>query len=86
VAWVIALFLTGLLTDLLWVWAVRASSHGRSIQAASASFLLAVLNLSLVVAVFESGVARSPIGVVAFSVGSALGSWWFVRRSNHDTH
>ena len=76
------LFLTGLLTDLLWVAAVRASAQGQATLAAVTSFALAVINLSLVVAIFESNTARSCLGVLAFSAGSALGSWWLVRRQH----
>lgn len=78
---ILALFVTGLLVDLLWCLAVRATAQRKPTLAALASFILAVVQMSLTVIVFESPAARSALGVGAFALGSALGSYWIVRRS-----
>lgn len=74
-----ALFCTGLLVDVLWCVAVQATALKRAVIAAGASFILAVVQMSLMVAVFASPAARSVAGIVAFSAGSAIGSYFIVR-------
>ncbi|MFA4972396.1 MAG: hypothetical protein WC683_07265 [bacterium] len=75
----LTLFVTGLIIDLFWTVAVRAAAHRQAMRAALASLILAVIQLGLTVAVFESPVARSIPGVASFALGSALGSYVIVR-------
>lgn len=75
-----ALALTGVAVDVCWVYAVRSSAAGRPVRTALASFVLAVVQLTLTVAVFSHPAARSVAGILAFALGSAVGSYATARR------
>ena len=75
----VVFFLSGMTLDLLWVLCVQATASRNPALAALASFGLAILNLTLTVAIFAWPEARSVLCIGAFALGSAAGSYGLVR-------
>lgn len=70
------IFLSALILDLLWAWAVDAIRREQAGPAALASGLVAACSLGTTLVAVRQGDAA---GVVAFALGSGLGTYLYVK-------